>query len=76
MHMIGHHDCDVEFVFATVIVTARSQRDVSCGFWKDPSVLSAKRDEMRPEIALEMRKIPSVELHNQILAARERERNG
>ena len=76
MHMIGHNECDVEFIFVTVIVTARSERDVSRGSRKDSSVLSAKRDEVRLKIPLQVRKIPSVELHNEILAAREGDRNG
>ena len=68
MHMIGHHDRNVELVLLPVTMATTGEHDIARPLRQGPPELGYERDEMWLEIPLQVRQIAAVELHNQILA--------
>ena len=69
VHMIRHHDRRFEVVFRFVVMETAPQNDRADSLRKDPSTLSAERNEMGFFINLQVRKLSSMESprHTQIL---------
>jgi len=66
--MIGHHDCNVKLVLPAMIVAAGTKHDIPRPIGKNPSEFCHKRDEVRREVSLQMRQVPSIGLHSKILS--------
>ena len=67
VHMIGHDDRHIQFVFDSMVVKTRSKHQITRLRWQNPSELRNESDEVRREIFLQMRQISSIKLHAQIL---------
>ena len=61
MDVIRHDRHDIQRIFSIVIVDAAVKRNLSSQRRKCPPLKCAKRDEVRLEIALQVRQISAIE---------------
>jgi hypothetical protein len=59
--MIRHHHCDPKVDLRPVIVQTAFEHNRTYKLRKNPTMISAERDEVLPVIALKMRKLPTIE---------------
>jgi hypothetical protein len=54
VHVIGHHNRDVQPHLEPVVVQAVFQHTIAHAFWKHPVPVGAEGDEYRPPLLLNM----------------------
>jgi hypothetical protein len=75
VHMIRHHNRDVEVVFRIVIMSAAVQHDLSCPLGQDTTVFGAESNKVRPVVLLNVRKVTSRKGHKIIFIRRSSSRD-